>query len=342
MDRLRVVQWTTGRVGTKALEAVLDDPRLELVGLYAHSAEKAGQDAGVLAGREPCGIHATSDLGELIALAPDAVIYTPFMADLDHVERLLGAGINVVSTNLFLNCGGVKGETRERIEAACASGGSSLWITGVNPGWVNSVAAALTAVCRRVDLVSIAESTDVSNYASRETWEAMGMGQTEADAAVLATAQGAMVSFRDAALRIAEALDFVPDELGFEIDYARVRETTDLGFMVLPAGSHGALRSAWVGRSGGVERVRVSVAWYLTKDLIEDWHFDDEHYRLRIEGDPAIDCRIEFLAPHWQDSDWSVLTALPAVNAVAKGVAAPPGILGLDDIGLVTTPLRNG
>jgi hypothetical protein len=342
MDRLRVVQWTTGRVGTKALEAVLDDRRLELVGLYAHSAEKSGQDAGIIAGREPCGIHATSDVGELVALAPDAVIYTPFMADLDHVERLLGAGINVVSTNLFLNCGGVEGETRKRIEAACARGGSSLWITGVNPGWVNSVAAALTAVCRRVDLVSIAESTDVSNYASRETWEAMGMGQTEAGASVLATAQGAMVSFRDAALRIAEALRFVPDELVFEIDYARVRETTDLGFMVLPAGSHGALRSAWVGRSGGIERVRVSVAWYLTKDLIEDWRFDDEHYHLRIEGDPAIDCRIEFQAPHWQDSDWSVLTALPAVNAVARVVAAPPGILGLDDVGLVTTPLCNG
>lgn len=342
MDRLRVVQWTTGRVGTKALEAVLDDSGLELVGLYAHSADKAGLDAGVLAGREPCGIVATPDVDDLIALSPDAVIYTPFMADLDHVERLLGAGINVVSTNLFLNCGGVEGETRERIEAACASGGSSLWITGVNPGWVNSVAAALTAVCRRVDSVSITESTDVSNYASRETWEAMGMGQTVADAAVVATAQGAMVSFRDAALRVAEALDFVPDELAFEIEYARVPETLDLGFMVLPAGSHGALRSTWVGRTGGIERVRVSVAWYLTDRLVEGWRFDDEHYHLRVEGDPVVDCRIEFVAPHWQDSDWSVLTALPAVNAVARVVAARPGILGLDDVGLVTTPLETG
>ena len=51
MDKLRIVQWTTGRVGTKALEAVLDDRRLELVGLYAHSGDKSGTDAGVLAGR---------------------------------------------------------------------------------------------------------------------------------------------------------------------------------------------------------------------------------------------------------------------------------------------------
>ncbi len=342
MDKLRIVQWTTGRVGTKALEAVLDDSRLELVGLYAHSRDKAGTDAGVIAGRAPCGIIATQDIGTLIALAPDAVLYTPFIADLDHVEHLLRAGINVVSTNLFLNCGGMAGQTLERIEAACAMGGSSIYITGVNPGWVNSVAASLTAVCRRVDSVSITESTDVSNYASRETWEAMGMGQVEADAAVLATAQGAMVSFRDAALRIAEALHFVPDELDFEIEYARVPERVDLGFMDLPEGSHGALRSAWVGRTEGTERVRVSVAWYLTKNLVEDWRFDDEHYHLRVEGDPAIDCRIEFKAPHWQDSDWSVLTALPAVNSIGSVVAARPGILGLDDVGLVTTPLGNG
>ena len=340
MERLRVIQWTTGRVGTKSLEAVLNDSRLELVGVYAHSDEKAGRDAGIMAGRRPCGILATSDVEALIALAPDAAIYTPFMADLDHVEKLLSAAINVVSTNLFLNCGGVAGETRRTIEAACAKGTRSLFITGVNPGWVNTVAAALTAVCRRVDCVTIAESTDVSNYASRETWEAMGMGQMQADAAVLATAEGAMVSFRDAALRVAQALAFVPDDLSFEIDFARVSQDTDLGFMTLPEGSYGALRSAWVGKTGDRERIRVSVAWYLTENLVEDWQFDDEHYHLRIDGDPGVDCRIRFDAPDWRDSDWSVLTALPAVNAVQRVVAARPGVLGLDDVGLVTTPMR--
>ncbi len=325
--------------GTKALEAILDDCRLELVGVYAHSDAKAGRDAGALIGRDDCGIVATSDVDALIAIAPDAAIYTSFMADLDHVEKLLGAGINVISTNLFLNCGGMAGETRRRIEAACTAGASSLFITGVNPGWINSVAAALTAVCRRVDCVSIAESTDVSNYASRETWEAMGMGKMQADAADLATAEGAMVSFRDAALRVAEALDFAPDELAFEIDFARVAQEVDLGFMTLPAGSYGALRSAWVGKTGGRECIRVSVAWYLTENLVENWQFDDEHYHLRIDGDPGVDCRIRFDAPHWQDSDWSVLTAMPAVNAVAKVVATRSGVLGLDDIGLVTTPM---
>ena len=32
MQKLRVIQWTTGKVGKMSLRAILDDPRLELVG----------------------------------------------------------------------------------------------------------------------------------------------------------------------------------------------------------------------------------------------------------------------------------------------------------------------
>ena len=41
---LRVVQWTTGNVGRRALRAIAAHPGLELVGLYAWSADKVGRD----------------------------------------------------------------------------------------------------------------------------------------------------------------------------------------------------------------------------------------------------------------------------------------------------------
>ena len=86
MAKLRVIQWTTGKVGKHSTRAIIDDPRLELVGLYAHSADKAGKDAGELCGRPDTvtGIKATSDVDALIALKPDCVLYAPFEADLDH------------------------------------------------------------------------------------------------------------------------------------------------------------------------------------------------------------------------------------------------------------------
>ena len=82
MDKLRVLQWTTGKVGKLALRAILDDPRLELVGVYAHSPDKAGVDAGALCGRPDCGVEATNDVDALLALKADSVLYAPFEADL--------------------------------------------------------------------------------------------------------------------------------------------------------------------------------------------------------------------------------------------------------------------
>src|ERR1700712_4920073 len=207
MDKLLVIQWTTGKVGKLALRGILDDPRLELVGVYAHSAAKAGTDAGVLCGREPCGVSATSDIAALIALKPDSALYTPFEANVDDAVRLLEAGIDVVSTNMFLNVGGVQGEVKERLAAACERGQSSLYITGINPGWINSVVTSLTAGCRRVESVGMVESADCSVYESVETWSFLGMGEAGGTSGgtapeLLERARSWLILFRDAVQRI--------------------------------------------------------------------------------------------------------------------------------------------
>ena len=46
----KVIQWTTGFVGREAVKGILVHPELELVGAYAWSPEKDGQDVGELCG----------------------------------------------------------------------------------------------------------------------------------------------------------------------------------------------------------------------------------------------------------------------------------------------------
>ena len=58
-DRIRVVQWTSGRVARECVRAIHAHPDLELVGLYAYSAQKAGRDIGELVGMDPTGLTAT-------------------------------------------------------------------------------------------------------------------------------------------------------------------------------------------------------------------------------------------------------------------------------------------
>ena len=47
----------------------------DTVGVWVHSQDKAGKDAGVLANGEPIGLATTNSADALIALKPDCVIY---------------------------------------------------------------------------------------------------------------------------------------------------------------------------------------------------------------------------------------------------------------------------
>nr|ABP45703.1 homoserine dehydrogenase, NAD-binding protein [Mycolicibacterium gilvum PYR-GCK] len=339
MKKLRVIQWTTGKVGRLSMRGILDDPRLELVGVYAYSAEKAGADAGPLCGRPETGVRATTDIDALIALNADTVLYTPFMADLDHAVRLLESGLDVISTNLFLNVGGIQGETRDKLAAACEQGNSSLYITGVNPGWINTMVTAMTAVCRDVQKVSIVESADVSVYESAETWQALGMGQPEVTPEVAGLAEFGFTTFAESVQRMALALGFDLDEMEFVVEHQTASERVDLGWFCMEKDTIAAIRGGWNAKVKGKTVIESRVAWYLTDKLNGGWVFDDDHYHVVIAGEPEVQTRIRFVPPeHWGNHEWDTMTAMPAVNAAHNVAAAPAGILTLQDVGLPCAP----
>ena len=103
-DPVRVVVWSTGGVGSVAIDAIRQRPDLELVGVWVHSPDKVGKDAGELGGGEPMGLTATNDADALMALDPDCVVYAASGPERDagavpDYLKLLAAGINVVSTS---------------------------------------------------------------------------------------------------------------------------------------------------------------------------------------------------------------------------------------------------
>ncbi|MBW8755811.1 MAG: hypothetical protein JF595_17020, partial [Sphingomonadales bacterium] len=265
MEKLRVVQWNTGKVGKLAMRGILDNPELELAGVYAYSPEKVGLDAGALCGRRDTGVKATNKIDDVIATKADVVIYTPFTGDVDEVVKLLENGLNVLSTNLFFHVGGVRGAVKERLEAACRRGNSSIYITGINPGWINSMATAMTAVCERVDCVSIYESANCASYESPETWNYFHFGKHGVTPEVMEAAKTWLVMFRDAAERVAEALGFVPEDAEFYCDYATAAERVDLGWFLMEKGTNAAVRAGWNVKANGRTVARAQVTWYLTK-----------------------------------------------------------------------------
>ncbi len=340
MSTLRVIQWTTGKVGKYSLRAILDDPRLKLVGVYAHSPDKVDRDAGELCDRSITGIRASADVSALLALDADCVVYTAQVPELEVLLRLLASGTDVVCTSTFGRTGGLDESVRRQLEDACRCGHSSLFITGVNPGWINSIAVAMTATCSRVDRISISESANVSNYASPETWLAHGMSMPASTPDVVEHTRRSLLPFADTITQMALALDIRLDDLRFRAEHATAARRVDLGWMCIEKDTLAAVRATWSGVRRGREILATSIAWRLTDELNSDWPMAPDHYTLRIDGVPNVDARIRFVPPdEWHPADFSILTALPSVNAIPAVCAAKPGLLTLRDVGLPYSPV---
>ncbi|MFD8929520.1 dihydrodipicolinate reductase [Streptomyces mirabilis] len=182
--QLRVVQWASGNIGSRALRAVLEHPDLTLAGLYAHTPDKAGRDAGELCGLGPTGVIATHDIDEIVALGADCVLYMPRACDMDEVCRLLASGANVVTTRgEFHRAASLDPAVRERVEAACESGKSSIHSTGSSPGFITeALPLALSSIQRRLDGLTIEEFADLSQRDSPGLlFDVMGFGKPPAE-----------------------------------------------------------------------------------------------------------------------------------------------------------------
>jgi hypothetical protein len=144
-DRKQVPRSGVGvrRVGSIAIRTITTRPELELVGVWVHSDDKVGKDAGELANGDPIGVKATNDADALIALKPDCVVYAASGPERDALAipdyaKLLEAGINVVttSTTRLVNPHAYEpAEWREQLVAAAKQGQVSRYASGIEPGF---------------------------------------------------------------------------------------------------------------------------------------------------------------------------------------------------------------
>lgn len=331
----RVIQWTTGNVGVRTLRAIIANPKYELVGVYAWSADKAGTDAAELAGLDtPTGVKATNDIDALIALKPDACCYTSQWPNFDELVRLLEGGINVVTTAAIIT--GMHYGQRERLHAAGLKGGASLYGSGVNPGFADVMALALTQVCDRVDQVRMLESVDCTDYDSWTTEIKVGYGKALDDPTIVPEAKEATAVFSDAVEVIADGLGVKLDEITFDMDVFPATEDNDLGYAFIPKGTVTAVDARWRGWANGKDLIVLRTQWLKGKHWSEA--FELRHgYLMEVDGRPTI--RNHFMLmpdPDWNEPDFMglgmIATGMPALNAIPGVVAAKPGVVTANDI----------
>ncbi len=352
---IRVALIGTGNAGRIALRALIDNPAYELTGVWVSTAAKVGRDAGDLAGLDiRTGVAATDDLDAIIAAEPDAAVYcamgdTRLPGALRDVCRLLAAGINVIGTApgvLQYPWGVIPDKFIGPVEEAARQGGSSVYVNGVDPGFINDlVPLAFTSTCEYVEQIRCLEIADYATYDGAEVmFDVMGFGSSLDEVpmllqpGILSIAWGAAI--RELAAGLGVRLDAITDSCERE----PAPEAFDIAAGHIPKGGVAALKFEIHGIVDGHPLIVVEHITRLRSDLRPDWAQPAQpggSYRVEITGEPSYTVDIRPTSRRG-DHNYSAIAAGVGrvVNAVPAVVAAPPGIVTTLDLPLAAGAAR--
>lgn len=342
----RVVVWSTGGVGSIAIDAVHRRPDLELVGVWVHSPEKVGRDAGELAGVEAIGLTATNDADALIALAPDAVVYAASGPERDagavpDYLKLLGAGVNVVSTSttsLVYPPSYFATEWRDQLDAAARAGNSSFYASGIFPGFASDqLALLMTTQSKNIRTVTATEIALNDHYPVADVMmDGMGFARPLDFEPMLKTPGFIEMAWKAPIHLIAKGLGVEIEEIRGTLDRELTHRDIEVAFGTIPAETCGAVRTRAAGVVNGREAIVIEHIIRMSRDVAPNWLTSDcdATYRVDIEGEPDIHCAMTMGAAEGHAAGHAAMaaTAMRVVNAVPYVVDAPAGLLSSLDI----------
>jgi hypothetical protein len=318
---------------------------MELAGLWVHSPDKAGRDAGELCDRPATGVLATNSVDEIVALGADAAVYTPRSLVADEVCALLAAGTNVVTTRGELHHPpSMDPALREQIAAACAAGGTSIHSTGSSPGFITeAVPLVLASIQRRLDRIQIDEYADMSERPSPDLiFTIMGFATPPAELGEGRLNHG-LVSFAPSLRTTAEALGLPLDDVRASGEVAVATHDLDIAAGTVPAGTVAGQRTIVTGFHDGRPVIGFRSNWYVTQDLDPAWDLRPTGWGVTVEGDAPLDVQLRFPFGMEEMAARSPgYTANRAVNAIPYVCAAAPGIVTSVDLPQIVPRLSGG
>ncbi len=337
----KVIQWATGTVGIHSVPAIAAHPDLELVGLWVHSDNKAGRDAGELCGIGDLGVIATQDGDALLATDADVICYMAH-SDVRPAEvvtdlcRMLASGKNVVNTSfvplLFPDAAG-EGVT-EQLSAACAEGGTSIYTSGIDPGFGNvGITIPTLALCKEVRSVRMMEIVDYATWDNPFTmFEIMGFGKKTAAESLLLSPGSTTLAWGPVLEMVAAALDVEIERIEERHELLLADRGFDIASGRIEAGTIAGMRFEIVGIVGGEERIVVEHVTRLREGDSPDWP-QGGGYRILVEGEPHVRIDLQVSSDLGDHNHAGCLaTAMHVLNAVPHVVEADPGVLTYLDL----------
>lgn len=325
---IRVIQYGLGPIGTAIARHIVEREGLELVGGVDIDPAKVGKDLGAVIGLgRPLGSPVAAKLSQVLARTQGdvAVHSTGSYFDLfkDQILEILEAGLDIVSTAEELSFPWqAHPQEGAAVDAAAKRAGKTVLGTGINPGFLmDSLPLCLTALCQRVDRVDIARIQNAS--LRRGPFQAkIGSGMTVKEF------EAKMDAGRMGHVGLPESVAMVFHTLGKKL--ARYESTVE------PVVADRRVKTDYFdvepGRVKGLKQVArgyTDAGEFMRLTFIAALDMPNEADTIKILGKPNLEVTLK-------GTNGDIGTVAIAVNAIRRVRQAPPGLITMRDLPIVT------
>jgi 4-hydroxy-tetrahydrodipicolinate reductase len=314
-----------GPIGAGVLRQVASRPGFEVAAAVDIDPRKIDRDVGEICSVDgPIGVEVSADLDAAVASGgvDVAVLCTAssLAAIVPQLATLAAAGLPVVSTTEELSYPLYsQADLARQVDDLARRAGVAIVGTGVNPGFaMDTLPIALTAVCERVDTVTVDRVQDASSR-RLPFQRKIGAGLDEVEFREQ-VAQGRIrhVGLPESIAMIAEALGWRLDQITDVVEPWIAEQSVASAAVAVAAGQAAGLMQDGIGYRDGEPIIRLHMEAYLGAP--------DSYDRVRVAGLPAIDSRID------GGIHGDIATASITVNMLRSILSARPGLRTMRDL----------
>jgi hypothetical protein len=327
-DKIRIVQYGLGPIGSAVARHAVERAGLELVGGVDIDPAKVGKDVGEVIGLDqPLSFAVAGTLAQVLdKTEADVVLHTTssyFDLFKDQILEALEAGLDVVSTAEELSFPWLAHpQEAAEIDAAARRAGKTVLGTGVNPGFImDALPLCLTAISQQVDRIEV---TRVINASTRR-----GPFQAKIGSGMTVEAFNAkMAAGRMGHVGLPESVGMVFHTLGKEL--ARYESSVEpVVADRLVQTDHFRVQPGQVKGLKQVARGYTEDEEFMTLTFIAALEAGEDGDTIRITGKPDLEVKL-------RGTNGDIATVAIAVNAVRRVKEAAPGLVTMRDLPVVT------
>lgn len=329
MKKVRVVQFGCGPIGCSVTRYAWNRPDIEVVGAIDTDTSLVGRDLGEVAGiGDKLGVSISAEADAVLSQTKPDVVFLTTTSSLRavHAEarECIEAGANVISTCEELAYPYSKEpQISADVDKEAKDKGVTVLATGVNPGFVmDAWPLFMTGICQQVNKIKAVRVQDASPR--RATFQnKIGAGRTLEEFNTLVAA-GTLkhIGLPESIAMIASGLGWELDKITESIEPVVARSRVETDFVVVEPGQAAGVRQVGRGSRARDELITLEFEAYVGAP--------ESYDAVYITGTPNLEAVIRGGTPG------DIATAAITVNCVHRVMDAPPGLLTMKDLPIVS------